>query len=344
MEQVRGLKFQSGDDISITINISTECVPMDLSLYNAFWELRPAMTGDSLINKTSAGDWPTGVTPDIVIDTTASTVTVYLTSGDTAPLFGEYWQYLYLQHKTTYKKTSIIKGPIFFGEGPDSEYATVTYCTPEDITEQLDLLNEDGSRLLLTETSVPTRSQVVKYIRDAETQIDRITKDSWRENTVTNEYHDIRFPLEAIPRKDVVVSLDYRNIRTIDPDQGDKVEFWDGSTWQDYADEEQIRGSTWWVDYNDGLIHFNDMWPWYNTGREKVRVTYRWGASTVPEDIRQVCVKMVSIRLLQSQFNKIFLMNSHPAVDWKDVIEYWKEDNELILATRTRKIWAICQR
>lgn len=337
MELVRALKLQSGDDESITINISTECVPMDLSAYDAYWELRKTMTSEPVITKTSAG----GGT-DVVITTVPPSVTVYMSAMDTSSIFGEYLQYLYLINKTTYKKTSIIYGPVIFLEGFDTEYPTTTYCTPEDISAQLGMLNADGSRMVYTESTNPRRSDVIEFIREAETQIDRDTKNSWREASVIEEYHDIKPPLPGLPTKDTTFCLMYSHIRTIDPTK-DKIEFWDGGTWVDYAQTAQ-SWDTWWVDYDSGIIHICNFWPWMNIGNNRIRCTYRWGYTEVPEDVKQACVKLVTIRLLQSDFNKIYIMNQRPNVDWSAVIESWTEDIKLILNARRRKIFAFTMR
>lgn len=337
MEAVKGLKLTSGDDESITINVSTECIPMDLSQYTAFWELRKTMTSIPEITKVSTS-------PDLVVDAVGNTITVYLRPMDTSLLYGEYLQYLYLLNSTTFKKTSLIYGPIMIMEGFDTVYPTTYYCSPEDVASQLKLLNPDGSRMVFTETTSPRRSEVIDMINQAETGFDRETKDSWRTNYVTEEYHDIKLPLVGLPSSDVVVSLRYSHIFPMDSTLGDKIEFWNGSIWVDYTATAQSRGSTWWVDYAVGQLHFNNFWPWFNTGMNKIRCAYRWGNRPVPDDVKEATIKKVAIRLLQSDFNKLYIMNQRPGVDWSSVIEMWNKDISKIIATRRRTIFSFVTR
>ncbi len=337
MDAVKGIKVTSGDDESILINVSTECIPMDLSQYTAFWELRKTMTAIPDITKVSTS-------PDLVVDPIENTIVVYLRPMDTSLLFGEYLQYLYLLHKTTFKKTSLIYGPVMIMEGFDTVYPTTTYCTPEDIAMQLKPLNADGSRTVYTETTNPRRSDVIDMIRQAETKFDRDTRNSWRINYVTEEYHDIRLPLAGVPLSDNVISLRNSNIYEIDSTQGDKIEFWNGSIWEDFALMIPSRGHTWWLDKKIGQVHINNLYPWFYTGNNRFRMSYRWGATEVPDDVKEACIKIVSIRLLQSDFNKLYIMNQKPNMDWGAVIEMWTKDIEKTVSNRKRTIFSFVTR
>ncbi len=296
--------------------------------------------------KTSAGSesLPPGILPDVIIDYDNYSITVFLSAADTSALYGSYLQYLYLMDKSTYKKKSIIYGPILVMEGFDTEYPATTYCTPEDVTSQLRLLFPDGSKLSFTEATNPARSTVIDYILQAETFIDRETKDAWKEYQVVEEYHDINLPLAGLPSRDVVVSLYNSNIREFDINKGDKIEFWSGRDWVNYIEDPQVRDSSWWMDYGIGQIHFNNFWPWFNTGKNRIRCTYRYGATEVPYDIKEACTKIVAIRLLESDFNKLYIMNSKPIMDWNAVVENWKNDLKSIFNNRRRKIFAVIQR
>lgn len=337
MDRVKAINMVSGDDDSITINVSTECIPMDLVQYTAYWELRRTMSSSSEISKNST-------TSEIYMDIPNNAITVFINGTESKYLYGEYLQYLYLVHAPTGKKKSLIYGPIIMMESFDTVFPATHYCDPEDIAMQLKMLNPDGSRMVFTETTSPRRSDVIDMILQAEAGFDRDTKNSWRETFVTEEYHDIKMPLVGLPSSDVVVSLRYSNLFPIDTEAGDKIEFWNGSTWLDYATSAQTRGSTWWVDYKIGQIHFNNFWPWFNTGMNKIRCAYRWGNVPVPDDIKEACIKMVSIRLLQSDFNKLYIMNQRPNVDWNGVIEMWKKDIEKIVSNHRRTIFSFVTR
>lgn len=350
MLMAKAIWLQSSDDESITIEIATESVPIDLENSYVYWELRQTLNGEALITKTTYGAeyLPEDVSPEIVVDVPASTITVFLGEYETTDLYGEYIQYLYVRNKVNNKKTSVMYGTVGFLENPDTQYPTITYTSPELVAKQLRMTTSDGSNLIFTEDTDPPRSIVIEYIRQSETRIDRETRNSWKENYVTNEMHDLGFPLAGLPLRDVVVSLHKANIMEWDPDKGDILEVLEINSWHPYTNMPlAVQGGTWWIDYNIGQLHFNDMWPWFFSGANKVKVSYRWGqvSDEVPTDIQEAATKMVAIRLLQSEFNKIMLYNrqSNP-INWSDVTKEWETDIKEILAARRRKILSVVTR
>lgn len=349
--------MQSADDESISIQISTECISGDMEDYYVFWELRRTLNGEALINKTTFGSelLPPGVSPEITVgeidySTVPNTITVVVFLGEyeTSNLYGEYFQYMFLRNKITNKKSSLLYGVVGFLENPDTEYPTVTYTTPEAVARQLRLTSSDGSNLIFTEDSDPSRSLVIDYIRQAETRMDREAKNSWRENEIVDELHDIPIPLAGVPLRDVVVNLMYSKIRPWDADKGDDLKIYQGGEWVSYTEMTQsVQGDTWWIDYTVGQLHFNNFWPWFFSGTNKVKISYRWGdvKDEVQADIQEACTKMVAIRLLQSEFNKIMLYNrSSNPINWERVTAEWEKDIKEILAARKRKILAIVTR
>jgi hypothetical protein len=138
------------------------------------------------------------------------------------------------------------------------------------------------------------------------------------------------------------------NILPWDPEKGDDVLMMQSGTWVSYTNRAQtINEDTWWIDYRIGQIHFNDIWPWFNSGSNKVKISYRWGTidTEVPTDIQEAATKMVCIRLLQSEFNKIMLYNraSNP-INWDRVTSEWEKDIKEIMAARRRKILSVVTR
>jgi hypothetical protein len=359
----RAVWLQSADDESITIDIATEVIPIVADDNYFYWELRNrTLNGDTVIQKTTYGAelLPPEVTPEITVTSgTTISVIIYMGEYETAALYGEYIQYLYVRNKITNKKTSILYGTVGFLENPDTEYPIVTYTTPELVAKQLRMTSSDGSNVIFSEDTDPARSLVIEYIRQTETRIDRDTRSSWRENYRINEMHDLSFPLVGLPTRDVVVSLAKSNILPWDPDKGDGIWMMQSGTWVAYTNmTQEINEDTWWIDYNIGQVHFNDIWPWFNSGANKVKINYRWGntvsttaacgaesSSEVPTDIQEAATKMVAVRLLQSEFNKIMLYNraSNP-INWDVVIQEWKKDIKEIMATRRRKILSVVTR
>ncbi len=342
--------LQSGDDESITIEIASECLPANLSDNYIYWELRRTLNGEPLLIKSTVGTelLPPEATADIVVDYATNTIYVYIGEYENYNLYGEFFQYVYLRNKNTNKKQSLLYGVVGFLENPDTEYPSFTYTTPELIAKQLRLTSSDGSNLIFTEDSDPPRSLVIEYIRQSETRLDRETKNSWRENRVVNDMRDIPVPLGGVPLRDVVINLRHSRILPWDPEKGDDIQVMQAGTWVSYTNTtQQIKQDSWWIDYNIGQIHFNDFWPWYFSGENSIRISYRWGdvQDEVPTDIQEACTKMVCIRLLQSEFNKIMLYNraSNP-INWDRVTAEWEKDIKEIIATRKRKIIAVVTR
>lgn len=348
MRMIKAIPLQAGDDESITINISTECVPIELSECNVFWELKKTMGSDSPeLSKTSMGTeyLPIGVVPDIVLDCSENSATININGNETEELYGDYFHYLYVRDKITNKKTSILYGMVSFMESPGATFAKTYYTTPELVANQLRMVNSDGSIMMFTEETDIKRSVVIQFIKEAETRIDRLTRNSWKENYVVDELHDLPFPLNGLSPRDTAVGLPQANICEWD-DEKDSLFVFKDDNWIDYTEIPQAQlDDTWWIDYKIGVLHFNNFYPWFYSGANRIKISYRWGNSTVPDDIVEACTKLVAIRIIQSEFNKIMMYNrmSNP-IRWEDIIHDWKKDIDSILATRRRKILAVCTR
>lgn len=71
---------------------------------------------------------------------------------------------------------------------------TVTYCTPEDVADTLDLPdpNDAMGKLKFTDVSHPTYRHVLWMIKSNEDIIDRRLRKSWRENIVRDKLNSIQ--------------------------------------------------------------------------------------------------------------------------------------------------------
>jgi len=350
MMEVESQTLQAGDADSITIFITTECVPLDLTQYNFFWELKKTLSSTPILQKTDVGSeyLPAGVTPDVEVDYTENSVTIFLTENETEEFYGKYVQYLYVRNKANNDKKSILYGYLAFMENPSSPYPAVTYTTPELVADQLRMVDPSGDMIMFSEDTDPKRSVVIEFIKQAEANIDRNTRNSWKSNSIIDELHDIAMPLAGLPLRDVVVSLRKSNILPWDILEGDNLSVFQTGTWVDYSTATQVmQGNSWWLDKKIGQVHFNDFWPWFFNGTNRVKISYRWGdtANGVPDDIIEATTKMVCIRILQSEFNKIFLYNrnSNP-INWNNVIQYWQKDIERIIANHKRRNISIVTR
>jgi hypothetical protein len=170
---------------------------------------------------------------------------------------------------------------------------TTTYCTPEDVQRQLQIndLGGDGR-------SKPTREDVMEFILEAEEDVNRATGHSWKSETVIDEIYS---PEENINDFEIGIPiyLKHRKIRTLTEASGDKIEIWDGSTWTDWVASTSYtegRNNDYWLDYNKGILWIRHAYL-YESG---VRLTYRYGETTVPKDIRTVTSLMAAMQILDT--------------------------------------------
>ena len=204
---------------------------------------------------------------------------------------------------------------------------TPVYCTVQDVADFL--------RVDITDTTTPNKAQVIKLINRKEDEIDRRTGHAWREATATTEVHDMPIIYEfgwGTP-----LFLRHRKIRTdanggLVASSGDSLEVYDG------ASGGNTGGS---ANYNDitdnadgGFVLDPEYGRLYMRGfiftvmrKNRMRITYRYGDTTVPLDIEEACVKMVAVELLSTSFRADILpVGGSGGWSWGDSINQWKED------------------
>lgn len=183
---------------------------------------------------------------------------------------------------------------------------TVTYCTADQILSRLGLINQsDGTRFTDSDSpaTTPSTAELEEFINDAEDEIDQITGHAFRSITVTDETHDFfKVYHTGHWRRSAIARLHHRNITTMASGSGDKIEIFDGSTFIDLlatgTEGTGFGENDFWVDKENGTIYIFSQFPIHGPGT--IRVTYRYGDSAVPKDIRKACALIASINVLQS--------------------------------------------
>ena len=196
------------------------------------------------------------------------------------------------------------------------------YCTVADVSDFL--------RIPITATTTPTKAQVEKIINRREEYLDRrIGHTFGRNKTITKEIHDL--PLLYTYGWGTPLFLQHRNCRDLDSAQGDKIEIWEGAA-SSYTD---ILNNTEWYEFEPvyGRL-FLRGYIFSIMRKNRVRVTYRYGDATVPDDIKDACIKLVAIDLLNSSLRMDVLPMGGNGVDTRQSITYWKQDIEEIIAER----------
>ena len=157
-------------------------------------------------------------------------------------------------------------------------YSNLRYFTVIDF---YDFLGYDT-----TESDLPKATQVVSIGRSVESEIDNICNRKFDSNTATNEYHDglgssgYEYFLDNLP----IISITTLSTTQNDEDTDSASVTWDSLT----ADDDYF------LDSNTGKISITD--DTYNPikGRNRLKCTYTYGASTVPQDIKKVAILMTA--------------------------------------------------
>ena len=204
----------------------------------------------------------------------------------------------------------------------------VTYCTVDDIADFL--------RIPITATTTPNKTQVEKLINRNEEKLDRrIGHTFGREKTVTREIHDL--PLLYTFGWGTPIWLQHRNIKDLSSSSGDKIEIWQGasSAYDDIiADHEfYVFDPVYGRLYLRGFL-FSIM------RKNRVRVTYRYGDATVPEDIKDSCIKLAAIDLINTSLRMDQIPFGGTQINVENSMKMWLEDVEDCILNR-REVFVI---
>jgi len=204
---------------------------------------------------------------------------------------------------------------------------TVTYCTSLDVAKLI-WRNGDGSDF--SASTNPTQSFVEDLINAAEDSIDgpEGANRSWRNTLVTDEVHDYVVNRNLRRRHWWAyrgqVFLNHRAIRTFESGTH-KIEIWDGSAWVDLIAGAYTEGRSddYWIDYNQGIIYFINTYP--HEIEQGVKVTYAYGESTIPKDIKLACMKLVAIELANMDDRSILLPEGTSNISLESKVKAWSE-------------------
>jgi len=217
----------------------------------------------------------------------------------------------------------------------------VTYCTSAEVSQFL-FGDKKGD---FSESTKPQKTTVEALINRVEDMIDRETRHAWRSVTVTNEYHDyagIRkrgYPRGREPCR--CVFLCHRAVRAF-VSGTHKIEIWASGEWIDLVltanGYTEGRDADYWIDYECGVIYFVDVAP--AIGKSTVRVTYAYGESSVPGDIKEWAIKQAAIDLIYSDDWTVLTIDTTERVNLEDKVRHWKEDVDKIRERREELIIA----
>jgi len=202
----------------------------------------------------------------------------------------------------------------------------------------------------ITTVTKPCSEEVLDLINQAEAYIETQTKMAWRSITVTEETHD--FPLRIFTSRDwldgIFVKLNFRNIRStkqadlsyaLDTDNGDKLEIYAGGTWQDWTTVfSPGRSGQHWLDPYRGVLYMRSFYKIFS--RLAVRVTYKYGFTTVAHDIKRATALLVAAQLSESE-DRITAFPSGEdinIVSVADKAKRWRDEAEKIIARHREQV------
>lgn len=217
----------------------------------------------------------------------------------------------------------------------DSQYIIVTYeealtsgsavyCSAADVGSFL--------QVSFSGSTTPSSTEVEAIIAEHEDYIDAETMHAWRTVTVTEETHHVGQIAYQV-RDGVSIFLENRSVKTLSSGSGDKVEIWNGSTWEDYlVSRTEGRNNDFWLDYKMGVLFlktFTQSFP----KNFAARITYRFGESTVKADIKKACVYLTAADIVESDDRSVLLPEGTSNVPLSEKARSWRERAEKIIKT-----------
>ena len=192
----------------------------------------------------------------------------------------------------------------------------------------------------------PSSGQVATRISRIATWIDQQTRNAWRTVTKTDEFHDFNYYRYRPVRWKSFFdegSVHLRFFPIVALASGvDKLEVFTGQSTNDgYEDflstRVQGRNSDFWVDTNEGIIHFKNSRPFVY--RDAVRVTYRHGESTIPADIERATILLTAAELVSTEDYSQTFPEGTQQLPFRDKVTQWKEEASDILDYRRRLVY-----
>lgn len=169
------------------------------------------------------------------------------------------------------------------------------YCSADDVKRIMGHTFDYGA------ATNPSDDWVTSFIEEATDEIDSRTHHAWRAVTVSNEYHDISsypVPYESADTW-IKISIKHRAVRAFSSGSGDKIEVWDGASWIDWvATKTEGRAGDYWADLKKGKLYMRFSLLFFK--ERGVRLTYRYGETTIPNDIRRACAMLAAVNLYRN--------------------------------------------
>lgn len=223
----------------------------------------------------------------------------------------------------------------------------VTYTTADKVAVLLGITAFSATTATATTAisgrqAIPNQGEVEDFILWAEDEINQRTGHSWKAVTITDEYYDITS--EHIHHhhghhREIALYVNHRDLNTF-VSGTHKIEFWNGTVWKDLILTSNgftnDRGADYWIDELHGVIYFVNQRPVFR--RNGVRLTYAYGASTVPKDIERAATLLAGIQLLSSDDYSPVFPEGGDRISLQSKAEVWRQEVDRLLSRRDELI------
>lgn len=187
----------------------------------------------------------------------------------------------------------------------------------------------------LTDSTALKIQDVINLINRVEDQLDYRTGHAWRlrysgtqsgdDHVARYEYYDADMNYEY--QTGVPIRLKHRHVRTLDADEGDALEIWDGSSWINYiTTRTEDRAEDFWFDYDAGVLQIKQRYALRKS--RGVRIKYRYGEEVVNKMLEDIATKMVAIELIINGRRNVMLPEGSTEFSSREQVEHLRREVE----------------
>ena len=194
------------------------------------------------------------------------------------------------------------------------------YCTHGDVSSFLQIA-------AFTASTAVTITDVEARILENEDAINDATNHSWKSKIVTDETHHIDG--DYLTDVGIQIPLKNRTIADLDSGSGDSLKVWNGSEMEEWLDNKtEGRNNDFWVDYELGILFIRNS---YFPKRFAVKITYRFGESEVPKNLKKLCMLMTAIDLIGSDDWSAIKPEGGDSIAMQTKVENWERQAESLI-------------
>ncbi len=177
----------------------------------------------------------------------------------------------------------------------------------QPVASVIQMMSKDRTaRITFDGNSYITLAEITTFIEMVQDEIDNYTQHAWREVQVLNQVYNNRTGYRRMRDSYVRaarIKLKKKSIRTLSGVSGDKIElFTGGGAWIDVLDTGVsgvgLGNGTFYLDLYKGILYLHDSRTLRGPGT--VRLSYRYGETSVPEDIKRACAYLTAVMVVSS--------------------------------------------